>query len=163
MRIVPATLVLALTVAVAACGGGGSGTSDGGSGGTGGEAPVASIEAPSVVGEVPGIGNVLFGASYDAGTLGVPDPVTNVKPGTKPLVAVGRTLTPMDPSGVTVQIGQGGNAKKPIPVTASDKPDLAQLFAVDIADQSLKPGTWIVSFLSKNKRIIASGYLIVDK
>lgn len=160
MRIVTATLALVLTAAVAACGGGGSGT--GGDAGGGGAAP-ASIEAPSVNGELPGIGNVLFGASYDPTTLGVQGVVTSVPPATKPLVAVGRTLTPMDPSGVTVQIGQGGNAKKPFPVTASDKPDQAQLFAADISGQNLTPGTWIVSFLSKSRRIIASGYLVVTK
>jgi hypothetical protein len=161
MRPVPATLLLALSVALAACGGGGdSGT--GGDGGNGAVAP-ASIEAPSVVGELPGIGNVLFGASYDPTTLGVEGPVTNVKQGTAPLVAVGRTLAPLDPAGVTIQIGQGGSGKKPRPIDASDKPAEAQLFAADISKDNLKPGTWIVSFLGKSGRIIASGYLVVDK
>jgi hypothetical protein len=161
MRPVTATLLLALSVALAACGGGGD-SGAGGDGGNGGAAP-ASIEAPSVVGQLPGIGNVIFGSSYDAATLGVEAPVTNVKQGTTPLVAVGRTLAPLDPAGVTIQIGQGGSAKKPRPVDASDKPDQAQLFAADMSKDNLTPGTWIVSFISKSGRIIASGYLVVDK
>lgn len=162
MRPVPATLLLALSVALAACGGG-SGSGDGGSGSGDGNAAPASIEAPSVVGQLPGIGNVLFGSAYDPTTLGVSGAATNVKQGTSPLVAVGRTLAPVDPTGVTVQIGQGSSAKKPRPIAASDKPEQAQLFAADVAVDNLKPGTWIVSFLSKSGRIIASGYLVVDK
>jgi hypothetical protein len=155
MRRVHASLALALSVALVACGGGSSG--DGGNG-----AAPASIEAPSVVGELPGIGNVLFGSAYDPTTLGVTDPVKKVKAGTSPLVVVGRTLAPVDPTGVTVQIGQGSNAMKPRPILASDKPADAQLLAADVAVDNLPPGTWIVNFLSKRGRIIASGYIVVE-
>ncbi len=161
MRPLPATLAmaLALSLAVSACGGGSTG--DGGAG-TGAVAP-ESIEAPVVVGELPGVGNLLFGASYDPATLGVDAPVTNVKQGTSPLIVVGRTMAPVDPTGVTIQIGQGSAAKKARPILASDKPADAQLLAADIAADNLKPGTWIVNFISKRGRILASGYLVVDK
>ena len=157
MRRFPVVSVLVLALVVAACGGGGSGE-----GGGGGAAP-ASIEAPSVVGELPGIGNVLFGATYDPATLGVAEPVTSVKQGTSPLVVVGRTMAPVDPTGVTIKIGQGSNAKKARPILASDKPADALLLAADVAADNLEPGTWIVNFLSKRGRIIASGYLVVEK
>jgi hypothetical protein len=156
MRRSHAALAMMLALAVAACGGGDSGG--------GGNGPVtASVEVPSVVGELPGVGNVLFGTSYDATTLGVPEPFTNVKQGTTPLFVVGRTMAPVDPTGVTVQIGQGSNAYKARPILASDKPAQAQLFAADVAADNLPPGTWIVNFLSQRGRIIASGYLVVEK
>jgi len=157
MRRVP--LVVLLTLALAACGGGSSG-GDGGGGGGGGQEP-ASVAPPVVNGELPGMGNVLFGSAWDAATLGVTGKTTSVKQGTTPLVAVGRSLAPTDATGITVQIGQGGAAKPVRPVTVTDKPDKAQLFATDLSADGLGPGTWIVSFLSKSGRTLASGYLVV--
>jgi len=154
MRRVP--LVVLLTLALAACGGGATGSD----GGNGAQAP-ASVAAPVVNGELPGMGNVLFGTAWDPTTLGVTGKTTSVKQGTTPLVAVGRSLAPTDATGITVEIGQGGAAKPARPVAATDKPDKAQLFATDLAPDGLAPGTWIVSFLSKSGRTLASGYLVV--
>lgn len=138
---------------VVACGGGAPGD-----GGAQASAPGA---APVGNGDFPAGSSVLFGTAYDPATLAVAGKATKVKQGT-PMVAVGRTLAPTDPAGVTVQVGAGGSAKAPRPVTASDNPESAVLFAFDLTGDNLGPGTWIVSFLSPNNRILASGYLTVE-
>ncbi|MEI7744870.1 MAG: hypothetical protein WCK58_14125 [Chloroflexota bacterium] len=150
-------MVTVLAVLLAACG---SGSGDGGNGGGSGQAS-ASLEAPSVIGELPGPGNVLFGTSWDQATLGITGKTTSVKQGTAPLVVVGRTFTAITAPGVKVQVGQGGSAKPARAVDASDSADTAQLFASDLSKDNLAPGTWIVQFLGSSGRVVASGYLVV--
>ena len=157
-----ALVIVLLSLVVAACGGGSSTDGGVGAGGAGASGAAPGIEAPVVVGELPGVGNVLFGTAWDPATLGVTGATKTVKQGTAPLVAVGRSLARTDPSGVLVQIGQGGAEEKPRAIDASDKTEGAQLFAVDVAKDNLAPGTWIVTFLSKDRQTLASGYLVVQ-
>jgi hypothetical protein len=146
-------VTLAATLAVAGCGG-----STSGAGGTGGGATTA----PAVTnGELPAGSSVLFGTAYDPATLAVAGKATNMKSGST-MVAVGRALAPMPAAGVTVVVGAGGSAKPPRPVTVFDNPDSALFFAVDLTADQLGAGTWIVSFVSPDNRIIASGYLTVS-
>ena len=143
-----------ITVVVAACGGGSAsadgGTSDG-----------AATPPPVTNGELPMGSSVLFGSAYDPATLAVADKSTTIKVGS-PMVAVGRALAPVPASGVTVQVGAGGSAKPARPVSASDNPDNALYFAFDLTPDALGAGTWIVSFVNANGRILASGYLTVS-
>ena len=46
-------------------------------------------------------------------------------------------------------------------MTVSDNSDSARYFAFDLTPDALGPGTWIVSFVNANGRILASGYLTV--
>jgi hypothetical protein len=142
-----------LAILVAACGG----ASDGGGGGQ--AAP--SIAAPVVNGELPGLGNVLFGTSWDPATLGVIGKTASVKQGTTPLIVVGRTFTPVAADGVKVQITKAGSSKPKRAASAADGTETAQLFASDLSGDNLSAGTWIVNFLNKGGRIIASGNLVV--
>jgi hypothetical protein len=141
-RILGALIVMAWLVA--ACGGS---TPGGGGGGGGGG------------GDLPGAPIVIFGTSFDPTGLGVTGKATSLKAGT-PMVAVGRAFTARPPSTVTVQVGSGSNSRPPRPVSAAIPADNADLFAADLTQDQLTPGTWVVSFLAGG-RTIASGFLTV--
>ena len=149
-----AFLFASLVLAVAACGGGGGG--DGG-------APAASAAgaAPVANGDVPPGSTVFFGSAYDPSTFAVADKTGKVATGTKPLVAVGKALAPVDGTGVQVEIKAGGTSKPLRAPDAMDNPASASFFAVDLSNDNLTPGTWIVQFVNPNGRVIASGFLSV--
>ena len=135
--------LLAIVVVVAGCGG----DSGGGGGGGGG-------------GELPGGAIVIFGASYDPTSLGVTGKTTSVKTGS-PVVAVGRAFTPRPPGGVTVKVSSGSRLLGPSPVSASNNPDDADIFAFDLTPLNLPAGTWQIEFFGANGRSIAAGFLTV--
>ena len=140
-------IALLVGLIAAACGG-----SSPGNGTPGGSAPAGG-------GDIPGLSNVLFGTAYDPTSLAVSGKTATIKAGS-PVVAVGRSLAPTPAADITVQLSAGGSNRPPMPVAATDNPDNAVLFAVDLTSQNLGPGTWIVSFVAGG-RILASGYLKV--
>ena len=148
-RFLSAVAIFALFVT--ACGGGtpDSGVAASGGGGGGGGA-----------GDLPAASNVFFGASFDPATLALIGKTGTVKAGT-PVVAVGRVFTPRPPAETVVTVVSGSNRKPPRPVTASNSPDNADIFAFDLTPDALTPGTWVVSFTTPTGRIIASGFLTV--
>jgi hypothetical protein len=146
--------VLVLGVVVAGCGpvAGQPAGGDGGSAGGGG-APVAN-------GALPPGSSVYFGSAYDPTTFAVADRSTKAKVGA-PIVAVGKALAPVDGTDIKLQLTLNGQSK---PLRAPDKmdnPSSASLFASDLSNDNLTPGTWIVSFVNGNNRVIASGFLSV--
>jgi hypothetical protein len=146
--------VLVLGAMLAGCGpvGGQPAGGDGGSGGGGG-APVGN-------GAVPPGSSVYFGSAYDPTTFAVADRSTKAKVGA-PIVAVGKALAPVDGSDIKLQLTLNGTTK---PLRAPDKmdnPSSASFFASDLSKDNLTPGTWIVSFVNGNGRVIASGFLSV--
>jgi hypothetical protein len=144
-RYLGAFLVMAWLVA--ACGGGTTGAGGGGGGGGGGS-------------DLPNASTVIFGTSYDATTLGVAGKASTLKAGT-PMVAVGRAFTARKAADVVVTVARGSTTFPNRGVTASNNPDSADLFAVDLTGDNLTAGTWVISFLFGGK-IIASGFLTVN-
>lgn len=142
-------LGIALLVGLIAAACGGSSSANGTPGGN----------APAGGGDIPGLSNVLFGSAYDPTSLAVSGKTAEIKAGS-PVVAVGRALSPTPATDITVQLSAGGSNRPPMPIAASDNPDNAVMFAVDLTSQNLGPGTWIVSFVAEG-RILASGYLKV--
>jgi hypothetical protein len=134
-----------LAVVLASCGG--STPNAGGGGGGGGDLPNAST--------------VIFGSAFDPTSLVVTGKTGTVKQGTVPLVAVGRVFTARPPSEVTVTVGSGSRNLGPRPVSASNSADQADLFASDLSNDNLGPGTWVVDFQTAGGKIIASGFLLV--
>jgi hypothetical protein len=146
--------VLVLGAALAGCGGGTSANGGGGGGGGGsGGAPVAN-------GAVPPGSSVYFGSAYDPTTFAVADRTTKAKAGA-PLVAVGKALAPVDGSDIKLSLTLNGSAKPLRPPDSMDNPSSASFFASDLSKDNLTPGTWIVSFVNGNGRVIASGFLSV--
>jgi hypothetical protein len=144
--------VLVLGAVLAGCGPV-AGQPAGGGGGGGGEAPVAN-------GAVPPGSTVYFGSAYDPTTFAVADKSGTAKVGA-PIVAVGKALAPVDGSDIKLQLTLNGQSK---PLRAPDKmdnPSSASFFASDLSKDNLTPGTWIVSFVNGNNRVIASGFLSV--
>ena len=137
-----------LAVVLAACGGSTPNASGGGGGGGGG-------------GDLPNASTVIFGSAFDPTSLVVTGKTGTVKQGTVPLVAVGRVFTARPPSEVTVTVGSGSRNLGPRPVTASNSADQADLFASDLSNDGLGPGTWVVDFKTSAGKIIASGFLVV--
>jgi hypothetical protein len=149
-----AILLASFALAVAACGGGGTPAGGGGAASAAGAAPVAN-------GDVPPGSSVYFGSAYDPTTFAVADRTGKVAAGASPLVAVGRALAPVDGTGVQVEIKLNGKAKPLRPPDAMDNPASASFFAVDLSNDNLTPGTWIVQFVNASGRVLASGFLSV--
>jgi hypothetical protein len=142
-------VLFVVAAVVSACGGGSGGDNGGGGGGGGGGA-----------GELPGGAIVIFGTSYDPTSLAVTGKTTTLKAGS-PMVAVGRAFTPRPAAQVTVKASKGSEVKGPFPVTASNTPDNADLFALDLAPLGLAAGTWQVEFFGSNGRSVASGFVTI--
>ncbi len=148
-----AILFATFALAVAACGGGASTEGGGAAASVPGAAPVAN-------GQLPIGSNVIFGSAYDPTTFAVADKTGKVKVGAT-VVAVGKALAPVDPTGVVVKIEANGKAKPPRAPAAMDNPTSASFFATDLSGDGFTPGTWIVSFVNAEGRILASGFLSV--
>src|SRR3954471_227313 len=142
--------VLVLGAAISGCGGGAPAGSGNGGAGAG---PVGN-------GAVPPGSTVYFGSAYDPTTFAVADRSTKAKVGA-PLVAVGKALAPVDGTGVQIEIKLNGDAKPLRPPDAMDNPTTATFFASDLSKDNLTPGTWIVSYVNPNGRVLASGFLSV--
>ena len=76
-------------------------------------------------------------------------------------MAVGKGLAPVDGTGVQVQLTAGGKQKPLRAPDAIDNPASASYFATDLSGDDLTPGTWIVSFVNPEGRVLASGFLSV--
>jgi hypothetical protein len=140
--------LLLVVVLVGACGGG-SGDNGGGGGGGG------------AAGDLPAGAIVIFGTSFDPTSLAVTGKTTTLTAG-QPMVAVGRAFTPRAASTVSVRVSKGSEIKGPFPVTASNTPDNADLFAIDLGPLGLDAGTWQVEFFGANRRSVASGFVTVN-
>ena len=149
-----AILLVTLALVTAACGGGG------GSGG-GGAAASAAGAAPVADGDIPPGSTVFFGSAYDPATFAVADKTGKIAQGQTPIVAVGKSLAPVDGTGVQVQIKAGGKPKPLRAPVAMDNPANASFFATDLSGDNLTPGTWIVAFVNPEGRVLASGFLSV--
>jgi hypothetical protein len=148
-----ALAILVTVLALAACGGGSSGGNNAPQQSAAGAAPVAN-------GVVPPGSSVYFGSAYDPATFAVADKSSRIKKGS-PVVAVGRALAAVDPTGVKVRIESDGQPKPLRPPTTMDNPSSATLFASDLTADALGPGTWIVSYLDSEGRTLASGFLTI--
>ena len=139
-----------LAILVAACGGGGG---DGAGASVPGAGTVANGNPP------PG-STVFFGSAFDPTTFAVADKTGKIKVGDK-VVAVGKALAPVDGTGVKLRLEAGGTAKPLRAPDAMDNPTSASFFASDLSGDGLTPGTWIVSFVNAEGRVLASGFLSV--
>ena len=139
--------LLIVVALLAGCGGGGD-NSGGFGGGAGGPAAGG--------GDLPAGSTVIFGTSFDPTSLAVTGKAISLQTGT-PMVAVGRAFTPRPASEVTVVVGSGSSNFPAAPVTASNTPDSADLFAYDLTPLKLTPGTWVVEFRGASGRTVASG------
>ena len=148
-----AILLVSLALVTAACGGGGSGG--------GGAAASAAGAAPVADGDIPPGSTVFFGSAYDPATFAVADKTGKIAQGQTPIVAVGKSLAPVDGAGVQVQIKAGGKPKPLRAPVAMDNPSSASYFATDLSGDNLTPGTWIVAFVNPEGRVLASGFLSV--
>jgi hypothetical protein len=144
-------MLVVLAMALAACGGEAPPAGPGGS--VGGQGAVTN-------GTVPAGSTVAFGSAYDPTTYAVADKSTKAKVGAT-IVAVGKALAPVDGSGVKIEIKANGVAKPLRAPDVIDNPASASFFATDLTKDGLTPGTWIISYVNPDGRVLASGFLSV--
>lgn len=145
--------LMVMTLVLAGCGNSTSDTGGGGGGGGGGGAVAGGTDLPAA-------STVIFGTAYDPTALTVTGKTTTLKQG-QPMVAVGRAFTPRPATEIVVGVGSGSTNFPARPVSASNDPSNADLFAFDLTPDKLGPGTWVVSFTTPAGKIIASGFLTV--
>jgi hypothetical protein len=102
---------------------------------------------------------VIFGTAFDPASLGVSGKATTLRQGS-PIVAVGRTFAARPAAEVTVEVGSGATNFPPRAPSATNNPASADLFAVDLTNDHLTPGTWVIQLMAGG-RIVASGFLTV--
>jgi hypothetical protein len=153
-RVLP-IVFMSLALVLAACGGGGGG--DGAGASAAASNPGA---APVTGGDTPPGSTVFFGSAYDPTTFAVAGKATKIKAGDK-VVAVGKALAPVDGSGVMLELKLNGKAKPLRAPDAMDNPASASFFGSDLSADGLTAGTWIVSFVNAQGRVLASGFLSV--
>ena len=136
-------LVLVGALVAAGCSGSGSPGPAGGGGGGGGA--------------IPPVGVVWCGSAFDPSTLAVTGQTSTIKAGT-PVVAVGNFLQPKPAEDMTVVIQKLGTTVARVPLPAGAP---AKTFGIDLTDQKLGPGNYLVNFVDKNRRTLAAGNLVV--
>lgn len=126
--------------------------------GCGGSGAAQGVGAPAA-GAGPPVGQAWFGAGFEPGTFNVQGQTTTIKAGS-PVAVVGRILQPKAPEDMVVQIQRQGSEVARVPLPAG-QPNT--IFGVDLTGQNLGPGTYLVNFVDKNRRTLASGTLTVTQ
>jgi hypothetical protein len=132
--------VLLTIVAVAACG-----------------SPPANVPASGGTtvtgpGELPPISAIWFGTAFDPATMALTDKGSGFKSGT-PIVAVATLTAPRTPDVLSVKIETSGNVRATLPVTG---PGVGNTFGVDLTAAGLGPGSYLISFVDKDRKSLAS-------
>jgi hypothetical protein len=143
--------VLFIAALLAACGdSGGGGGNEGATGIVGG--PGTTVEQA-----VPPIAAVWFGTAYDSATMNIYDRAMTFKHGS-PLVAVATLITPRDPSDLKITIETNGSVKATLPPSPGGT---GTTYGVDLTPQKLAPGSYLISFLSKAGKNLASSSVTI--
>ncbi len=131
-----AFLALAIALVVAACGDSG---------------PPAAAGA-NVTTDKPPITVVWFGTAFDPTSLALTDKGTAFKAGS-PIVAIGTLLTSRPPEELAIKIETSGNVKATLPVASAS---VGNTFAADLTSANLGPGSYLISFVDKGGKALAS-------
>jgi hypothetical protein len=146
--------VLFIAAVLAACGdsggGGGGGGNEGATGMVGGPGTTAADGQPPVT-------SVWFGTAYDSSNMTLYDKASTFKKGS-PLVAVGTLLTPRDPADLQVTVEINGSIKSTLPPGPGGT---GTTFGVDLSKQKFSPGSYLVSFKSKEGKSLASSSVTI--
>jgi hypothetical protein len=136
--------VLLLAVLLTACGGSAPAAGGGGAG------------AGAATGDIPPLSVAWFGTAV-ASDFGIVGKLTSVKQGS-PVFVVGHLFPAHDPSEVTVNISIGGSIVKSVTLLpgAGGSNDVV---SADLSGSGLGPGTYIVSFVTGGRTILATGNL----
>ncbi|HET9344588.1 MAG TPA: hypothetical protein VFO05_02705 [Candidatus Limnocylindrales bacterium] len=146
--------VFVVALVLAGCGDGGGG----GGGGGGGEGLVGGPGTTLNEG-VPPISAVWFGTAYDAATMQVYDKASTFKVGS-PLVAVGTSITPQDPTAVQVTIEYNGSVRATLPLSPGGT---GTTFGVDLTPQNFGPGSYLISFKGASGKSVASASVTIQQ
>ena len=146
--------VLFIAALLAACG-----DSGGGGGGGGNEGATGIVGGPGKTEEqaLPPVTSVWFGTAYDSATMYIYDRAQSFKKGS-PLVAVATLLTPREPSDLKVTIETNGSVMATLPPSPGGT---GTSYGVDLTPQKFPPGGYLISFLSKEGKSLASSSVTI--
>jgi hypothetical protein len=145
--------VLFIAAVLAACG------DSGGGGGGGNENATGIVGGPGTTEEqaLPPVTSVWFGTAYDSATMYIYDRADSFKHGS-PLVAVATLLTPRDPSDLEVTIETNGSVQATLPPSAGGT---GTTYGVDLSPKKFAPGSYLISFKSKEGKSLASAAVTI--
>ena len=106
----------------------------------------------NVTTDMPPISAVWFGTAFDPASLALTDKGNSFKAGS-PIVAIGTLLAPKAPEEVSVKIETSGNVRATLPVAPGG---VGNTYGVDLTSASLGPGSYLVSFVDKSGKALAS-------
>ena len=106
----------------------------------------------NVTTDKPSVSAVWFGTAFDPASLALTDKGSSFKAGT-PIVAIGTLLATRAPEEMSVKIETSGNVRATLPVAAVA---VGNTLAVDLTAANLGPGSYLVSFVDKAGKALAS-------
>jgi hypothetical protein len=114
--------------------------------------PPAGGGGGNVTTDLPPISAVYFGTAFDPATLALSDKGTSFKKGT-PIVAIGTLLAARPPEEMSVKVETSGSVKATLPVAPGG---VGNTFAVDLTPANLGAGPFLISFVDKQGKALAS-------
>jgi hypothetical protein len=100
----------------------------------------------------PPISAVWFGTAFDPATLALTDKTNSFKAGS-PIVAIGTLLAARPPEELSVKIETSGSVKATLPITPGGD---GNTFGADLTSANLGPGSYLISFVDKAGKALAS-------
>jgi hypothetical protein len=100
----------------------------------------------------PPVSAVWFGTAFDPTSLALTDKGNSFKAGT-PTVAIGTLLSARPPEEMSVKVETSGNVRATLPVAPVG---VGNTLAVDLTSANLGPGSYLISFVDKTGKALAS-------
>jgi hypothetical protein len=101
---------------------------------------------------MPPISAVWFGTAFDPTSLALTDKGNSFKTGT-PIVAIGTLLAPKAPEELSVKIETSGSVRATLPIAPGG---VGNTYGVDLTSANLGPASYLVSFVDKSGKALAS-------
>jgi hypothetical protein len=106
----------------------------------------------NVTTDMPPISAVWFGTAFDPTSLALTDKGNSFKTGT-PIVAIGTLLAPKAPEELSVKIETSGSVRATLPIAPGG---VGNTYGVDLTSANLGPASYLVSFVDKSGKALAS-------
>lgn len=117
-----------------------------------GDAGPPAAGGANVTTDKPPITAVWFGTAVDPASLALTDRATSFKAGS-PIVAIGTLLSARSAEELSVKIETSGNVRATLPVIPGG---VGATFGAELTSANLGPGSYLVSFIDKAGKALAS-------
>ena len=120
--------------------------------GCGDSGPPAGGGGANVTTEKPPVSAVWFGTAFDPTSLALTDKSSSFKAGS-PIVAIATLLAARPPEELSVKIQTSGSVKATLPITPGG---VGNSFGAELTSANLGPGSYLISFVDKTGKALAS-------